>query len=370
LKKIIIVGGGLAGMITAIRLIDAGIHSVVIEKKSFPFHRVCGEYISNETTPFLRAMGLYPEALNPASIKRFMLSSIRGKHETLPLDLGGFGISRYAFDHFVYQEALRRGVTFQLRTEAEAIRFADDRFEVQTNAQVLQADIVIGAFGKRSKLDIQMARSFTRRRSPYVGIKYHVRTSHPDDLVALHNFPGGYCGICNVEDGRTNLCYLARRDMLRASGSIAKFQEEVLFRNPMLRDAFGNIGSVVHGPETINEVSFETKSPVEDHILMAGDAAGMITPLCGNGMAMAIHSGKLLADLIIRHCRDGNFTRPLLERAYAHEWRMRFQRRLWVGRQVQRLFGSRLASAAAVSMALFFKPLAGGIIRNTHGPVF
>ncbi|HYG17813.1 MAG TPA: NAD(P)/FAD-dependent oxidoreductase [Ohtaekwangia sp.] len=370
MKKIIIVGGGLAGMIIAIRLMDAGIHSVVIEKKAFPFHRVCGEYISHEATPFLRTMGLYPEALNPATLARFMLSSIHGKSETLPLDLGGFGVSRYAFDDFIYREALRRGVTFQLRTEVAEIRFSDDRFVVKTNSGQLQADIVIGAFGKRSRLDVQMARRFTRTRSPYVGIKYHVRTTHPADLVALHNFPGGYCGICNVEDGKTNVCYLARRDMLRASGSIPRFQEEVLFRNPLLRDAFANIGTFVHGPETINEISFDTKLPVEDHILMAGDAAGMITPLCGNGMAMAIHSGKILADLIIRHCSDNRFTRAMLESTYTREWKARFQGRLWTGRQVQRLFGNSFASSAAVRIAMSFKPVAATIMRNTHGPVF
>jgi flavin-dependent dehydrogenase len=114
LKKIIIIGGGLAGLVAAVKLIHAGIPCMVIEKKSYPFHRVCGEYISNEAVPFLKSLGLYPENFSPPQISRLMLSAINGKSETLPLDLGGFGISRYAFDQFVFQEARRCGVEFQL----------------------------------------------------------------------------------------------------------------------------------------------------------------------------------------------------------------------------------------------------------------
>jgi flavin-dependent dehydrogenase len=54
LKRVIIVGGGISGLITAIQLAHADIPSLLIEKKTYPFHRVCGEYISNETVPFLR----------------------------------------------------------------------------------------------------------------------------------------------------------------------------------------------------------------------------------------------------------------------------------------------------------------------------
>ena len=52
------------------------------------------------------------------------------------------------------------------------------------------------------------------------------------------------------------------------------------------------------------------------HILMTGDAAGMITPLCGNGMAMAIHSAKIVSDLIIKHTRQEKFSRGQLEQQY------------------------------------------------------
>jgi flavin-dependent dehydrogenase len=203
-----------------------------------------------------------------------------------------------------------------------------------------------------------------------VGVKYHVKVHHPDDLIALHNFKGGYCGISNVEDGRTNLCYLTHRENLKRFKNIKEMEEETLFHNPLLKNIFRDSEFLFEKPETINEISFETKLPVENHILMTGDAAGMITPLCGNGMAMAIHSSKILCELLIESLAKAHFSRDALEREYAIKWNKLFKRRLWLGRQVQKLFGNEWTSNAAVSLAINIRPIAKMIIRNTHGNPF
>jgi flavin-dependent dehydrogenase len=295
---------------------------------------------------------------------------VRGKSKTLPLDLGGFGISRYTFDFFLYNKAKSLGVIFYLKEEAEKILFDHEKFLVKTQNRDLEGDIVIGAFGKRSKVDIQLGRSFIQKRSPYVGVKYHIKTDHPDDMIALHNFDGGYCGISNVEGGKTNLCYLTQRENVRTFKSIREMEEAVVFKNPFLRSIFTNSQFLFDKPETINEISFETKLPVEDHILMTGDAAGMITPLCGNGMAMAIHSSKIASDLLVKYATQKNFSRTLLEQEYTAAWNKLFKKRLWFGRQVQSLFGSEWASNAAVNLAINFRPLANMIIKGTHGDPF
>ena len=368
--QVIVVGGGISGLLTAIQLATAGIQCYVVEKKNYPFHRVCGEYISNETVPFLESRDLFPKQFNPPRIQRFQLSSVRGKNKILPLDLGGFGISRYTFDFFLYDKAKSLGVIFYLKEEVEKILFDHDRFFVKTLNRQLEADIVIGAFGKRSKVDIQLDRSFIQKRSPYVGVKYHIKTDHPNDLIALHNFEGGYCGISNVEDGKTNLCYLTHRENVRRFKSIKEMEEAVLFKNPFLKNIFTNSQFLFYKPETINEISFETKLPVEAHILMTGDAAGMITPLCGNGMAMAIHSAKVVSDLIVKYTKQKNFSRALLEQQYIDAWNKLFKKRLWFGRQVQKLFGNEWASNAAVNLAINIRPLTNMIIRGTHGDPF
>jgi flavin-dependent dehydrogenase len=342
----------------------------VIEKKSYPFHRVCGEYISNEAVPFLKSLDLFPQEYEPSLINRFQLSSVSGRNCILPLDLGGFGISRYTFDYYLYQKAKSLGVEFLLNTEVENLHFVDEKFSVITKSKTITADVVIGAFGKRSKLDIQLTRSFIQKRSPYVGIKYHLKTDHPSDLIALHNFEGGYCGMSNIEDQKTNLCYLTHRDNVKKFGSVEEMEKEVLFKNPHLKKIFTESEFLFTKPEVINEISFETKVPVENHILMAGDAAGMITPLCGNGMAMAMHASKIASELIIQFCKGDGFSRPELERKYTQQWKHAFSQRLWNGRQVQRLFGSELASNMAVNLAIYSRPIANTIIRNTHGEAF
>ncbi|NJM24366.1 MAG: NAD(P)/FAD-dependent oxidoreductase [Bacteroidia bacterium] len=369
MKSVIIIGGGLAGLISSILLARKGVACTLIERKAYPMHRVCGEYVSNETRPFLEASQLFPMHLNLPAISRFQLSSTSGKSVVLPLDLGGFGVSRYAFDAFLFEQAKAAGVAFQLEQEVESVIFANDRFQIKTRVHNYEADVVVGAHGKRSKLDVAMNRGFMLHRSPYVAVKYHLRTEHPADLIALHNFEGGYCGVSRVENEVVNMCYLTIRDNLRRYGDIAAMEAEVLWRNPLLRSIISNSDRIFDSPLVINEISFATKQPVENHVLMAGDAAGMITPLCGNGMAMAIHSAKV-ASALITDFASGKTDRETMEHRYRLQWRKLFARRLWAGRQIQKLFGSSAASKLAIALAIHSRPVANAIIRNTHGDVF
>lgn len=369
MKRVIIIGGGLAGLVTAIQLARAKVRVQLFEKKKYPFHRVCGEYISNEVVPYLRTHNLFPNSFGPSSITRFLLTSTDGNSAHLPLDLGGFGISRYAYDNWLFQIALSEGVQVHQQEEIVDVRFVKNNFEINSQLAVYNSDVVIGSFGKRSKIDLAMGRSFVKKRSPYVGVKYHIKYDHPEGLIALHNFQDGYCGVSNVENGITNLCYLTHRDELKRLGSIKKLEKTILYQNPFLKKIFENADFLFDQPETINEISFETKQPVENHVLMNGDAAGMVTPLCGNGMAMAIHSAKILSELVPQYCQD-EISRPALESLYSRKWRQQFETRLWAGRQIQRLFGSTIASNLAVSLARNLKPVARYLISKTHGTPF
>ena len=369
MKSVSIVGGGIAGLLAAIQLARAGIPCTLFEKKSYPFHRVCGEYISNEAVPFLESQKLFPSEYKPAQINRLMLSSVAGKSEVAALDLGGFGISRYTFDNFLYEKAVDAGVAMELNATVEGVEFLGSSFRIAALGREFESDVVIAAHGKRSGLDIKMRRAFVMKRSPFLGVKYHVRYDHPSDLVALHNFPGGYCGVNRVENELVNLCYLVQRDKLKTSGSIPELEERILFQNPLLREIFRNAHFIFPKPETINEISFETKLPVEDHLLMVGDSAGMITPLCGNGMAMAMHASLIASRVVTRFCSDTSYSRSRMEHDYRREWMRHFRMRLWLGRQIQNLFGSERTSGLAV-MLLKNRMIANAIIRNTHGEPF
>jgi len=369
---VIIVGGGLAGLTSSLVLAKAGFSVQVIEKKAYPFHRVCGEYISNEVIPFLKSLDAYPEELQPAQVTRFQLTSVAGKQMEMPLDLGGWGISRYALDDFLYQRALAEGVSFLLKTQVEDVQFQDNQFEVVlANGTSLVSPLVIGAFGKRSKVDKALDRQFIKERSDYIGVKYHIRTDFPEDVIALHNFAGGYCGLSQVEDGRYNLCYLGSRKHLRQHGSIEAMEDAVVKRNPFLKHIYENSDFLFDKPEVINEINFKPKAPVEEHILMSGDSAGLITPLCGNGMALAIHSAKLLSELIIKHySSQGEWDRKALEDEYTTTWKQHFATRLWAGRKIQRLFGAESASNLAVNLGKMTPWIARQLMARTHGKPF
>ena len=368
---ILIIGGGLAGLTNAIQLSAAGLEVLVVEKNEYPFHKVCGEYISNEVKPFLKSIGADVEALAPADIRKLMVTSPYGTKLEAPLDLGGFGISRYSLDHYLYQIALTKGVKFSLKTQVSEVSFAENKFQVTlSNGKFENSNLVIGAFGKRSNLDRQLNRAFFYKRSPYIGVKYHIRTDFPKDLIALHNFKDGYCGISSIEEDKYCFCYLTSRENLKAHGQIGEMEKKILYKNPYLKEIFTNSEFLFEKPEVINEISFEKKTVVENHILMSGDTAGMIAPLCGNGMSMAIHSSKILSDLILKHYKKEAFNRTLLEQEYTRKWNDLFATRLFAGRTIQRIFGKEFMTEAVIRGLKIARPATNWLIKQTHGKIF
>jgi len=364
-QSVVIVGGGLAGLIGAILLNRAGFAVTIVEKKQYPFHRVCGEYISNEVLPFFKKLGVKLSELEPSKISRLRISSVSGRTFDAALDLGGFGISRYILDNLLYQKASAEGVNV-IFTKANQIEFAEGCFTINlSNNKHLAADYLIGAYGKRSNLDKN--REFFYQRSHYIGVKYHIATDFPINLVQLDNFEGGYCGTVKIEGNKYNLCYLSKNEHLKKLGSIEALEKEILYQNPNLKRIFNHSDFLYAKPEVINEISFSPKPLIENHMLFCGDAAGMISPLCGNGMAMAIHSGKILAETIIEF---QNAPRETLEAAYTFRWKQLFQRRLLAGRITQKLFGSKLISEIAVASLSNIKPVSNFIMKQTHGVPF
>tara|TARA_R110002012_G_scaffold108855_2_gene252134 strand:- start:155128 stop:156261 length:1134 start_codon:yes stop_codon:yes gene_type:complete len=369
--KVIVVGGGLAGLISSICLQRSGVKTLLIEKKEYPFHRVCGEYISNEVKPFLERMDLFPAHFNPSVLNKFNLSDIKGNIAEIDLPLGGFGISRFQLDDFLYQKAVETGVEVKTKTEVSDISFNEDEFTVKLKTgEQLNSDFVINAYGKRSKLDKTFNRDFIKRKSPFLGVKYHAKIDFPKDVIGLYNFKGGYCGVSHVEDEKVNICYLSRRENLKNNSNIAEMEQAILFQNPILKDIFESAEMLFEKPEVINEISFERKASVENHMLMAGDTAGLITPLCGNGMAMAIHSGFIASSTIINFYEQKIKDRAEVESQYEKVWNNHFAKRLWVGRKTQNLFGNQFRASLSVGFVNKFPSMAKKLIQQTHGEVF
>ncbi len=364
---VIIIGGGLAGLSSAIHLSKQDYKVLVIEKNEYPKHKVCGEYISNEVLPYLDYLGIDVFKLGAKKINRFELSTPKGRLIKAKLPLGGFGISRYTLDFELAKKAKIDGVEI-LQASAEKIHFEDDLFLVTTkNNQEFISKIVIGAYGKRAALDVALDRNFIKNKSPFLAVKMHVKGSFSEDLVALHNFKGGYCGVSKVEDDSINLCYITNFESFKAYKDIDEFQEKVLFKNTHLKTIFENSKTVFNTPLTISQVSFSRKNPVENHIIMCGDTAGMIHPLCGNGMSMAIRSAQMASRVIIDYLQGKIESRELLEKKYSKTWNAEFKNRLKMGHVVANLFSRNTFSEILIIGLKWFPSLLPIIIKHTHG---
>ncbi|MDT0690169.1 NAD(P)/FAD-dependent oxidoreductase [Salegentibacter sp. F188] len=368
MNRIAIVGGGLAGLSAAIHLVSKGLKVVLFEKDDFPRHKVCGEYLSKEIIPYFKSLGISLTSLSPVEINSLNYSTPSGKSVSSELEMGGLGLSRYALDNYLYETAIKRGteVIPEIVTDVE---YSENIFTIITSeGKEFTADFVLGAFGKRSILDKNLSRDFIQKKSEWLAVKAHYRhEDYPDNLVSLHNFRGGYCGLSKVENGAINVCYLATYKSFKTHKSPEDYKKEVLCRNPHLNSFFQSAEQIFKKDITIAQVSFEQKALIENHILMLGDAAGLIHPLCGNGMAMAIHSAKMASEAILAFCNRELLSKSEVEENYKMKWNKEFKTRLLTGRILQKVLlnpGVTEVSQNLISKMPFILP---HIIKRTHG---
>ncbi len=371
---VIIIGGGLAGLSLSILLKKMQYNVALFEKEVYPFHKVCGEYISMESWDFIQQLGVPLISMNLPLIKKLIVTAPDGTALHHPLDMGGFGISRYCLDNELKKIAQAAGVALYQNCKAEDIIFTDDNFFVQTSAGKFSSKICCGSFGKRSNIDIKWKRNFiihkNNKLSNYIGVKYHIRTRFADDTIALHNFKDGYCGISKIEEDKYCLCYLTNAANLKDSeNSIATMEKEILWQNPHLKNIFENSEMLYRSPVTISQISFSKKTQVENHVLLIGDAAGMIPPLCGNGMSMAMHAAKI-ASMHIQQYLQNDISRQQLETNYSMAWKKQFSKRLLAGRTLQHFFGKEWATNIFIKIMKLFPFITSRAVQLTHGKPF
>ena len=364
---ILIIGGGLAGLVNAVDLSKDGLNVLVIEKNDYPKHKVCGEYVSKEVLPYLEQLGIHPYQHGATSIDKFLLSAQNGAEVRTKLPLGGFGISRYKLDCLLYDKAIENGCMVKKAT-VEKVEFKDEYFEIETrDKQTFQSKFVIGAYGKRSGLDVELARNFMKKKTPYLAVKSHYMGEFPEDLVALHSFKGGYCGVSKVENGLLNICYLTNYKAFKPYKNTEVFQAEVLCKNPKLKEIFNRSESTFTKPLTISQVSFSKKEKVDRHIFMSGDAAGMVHPLSGNGMGMAIHSAKILSQLLRRYFNQKFGNRESLEAEYIQAWERAFKERLRAASILNIFISNNFLLNSSIGIMRFTPRLLSHIVQMTHG---
>ncbi len=343
-----ITGGGLAGCHAAITLAQRGRRVVLLEAKAYPHAKVCGEFLSPECVALFSETGFLPtlQALNPATIRTVRITAADGSAWQTTLPAPAFGISRYALDAALAQYAAEQGV--EVRDGARVTQIdgnLSDGFSLSVRtaegAQTITARVVIAAHGKRSNLDRAMKRAFLAQPQGYIGLKRHFRGAALPEHIDLYVFRSGYCGMSEIEDSAINVCLLVRQDVFQAAARAGAGGDDVERFIAWMGGQNAELGAWLAGATPIDaawlsiaQVPFVAKTCVEGDVLMAGDSAGLVAPLAGDGMAMALHSGKLAA----LDCEDylaGRVTAAAFKRAYQVQWRATFAGRLRLGRALQ-----------------------------------
>lgn len=354
-----VVGGGPAGCSAAIRLALRGARVVLLESRSYPHDKLCGEFLSPECAGLLDALGLTAalRALGPAVIETVCLTAPGGAAWESRLPGPALGVTRRALDHALAQRARAAGV--ELRAGAAVTQIDGDLahgFQLRVTSAArdggagdpVRARVVIGAHGRRGALDRALGRRFLRRPQPFVALKAHFTGPALPGRIELHGFPGGYCGMSEVERGlvpagRTaNVCLLVREPVFRhaavAAGAGAEpvpaFIRWMRRQNPRLEAWLSQAELLDARWLSIAQVPFGPKRPVVAEVLMAGDSAGLITPLAGDGIAMALRGGQLAAERVLAYL-TGAQTAADMCRGYAHDWRRTFSGRVRLGRLLQ-----------------------------------
>ena len=361
-----IIGGGLAGLCLAIQLKQQGHSVVLIEKNSYPLHKVCGEYISMESWDFIQSLGLNLSELNLPIINTLNITAHNGYKVAAPLALGGFGISRYTLDDELATIAKNTGVTVLQNCKATDVVLANEQYTTTTNNGTITSKLVCGSYGKLTPNFIPQHTT----KGQYIGVKYHIKTILPIDTISLHNFNDGYCGVSKVDNDTYCVCYLTTVANLRNNNNDIKLMEKnVLMQNPHLHTLFNTATFVFDAPLVISQISFNKKKAYANNVLMLGDAAGAIAPLCGNGMSIGMRASKLLAtniNLFLQH----KITKVQLVANYSTQWDSNFALRIKVGYYLQQLFGKRLTTLWALTVLNKFPKLLSKVITLTHGKPF
>jgi flavin-dependent dehydrogenase len=368
-----VIGGGLAGLCLAIQLANRGVSVVVFEKNKYPFHKVCGEYISMESWGFLESLGLPLSDLHLPIIRNLGITSDRGFVLNHRLPMGGFGISRYSLDHHLFEIALKKGVRVVENCRVlDVLQAGEEGYHITTSSGTFQSIVVCGSYGKYTPQFIHLGENESSQNSGlnYIGVKYHIKTEFPADRIELHNFRDGYCGISRVDQDWHCLCYLTTsRNLLENGKDVRLMEENMLYQNPFLKRYFTQSEFVDRQPLVISNVHFRKRQTNSDGIFLLGDAAGSITPLCGNGMSMGMRASQILSRELMLFFEKKQSTEIALKN-YHHTWNAAFGKRIKAGYHLQKLFGKSRTTDFALKALHRMPALTNRLVALTHGEPF
>ena len=358
MEDVAIIGAGPAGATLAALLAGRGVTVAVYDRDAFPRDKLCGEFLSYDALPVLGPLGVVDE-IDRAGAPRIDRCRVVGSKRTYEFAFPhpARGVSRFFFDDLLLRTAEARGA---IRKDGVTV----------TSLEEIGARVVVGAWGRWGRFDQQLQRGFVRDTSHRnFGFKRHYRKCHPersegsstaqcgrsfavdatqdDTSIELYSFRRGYLGVNAVEGGITNICGLVHaRRLAGHKGRWDAFIDAIRREEPRLEELYARHEPAQDGYLSSEPVIFRARSAVEGGVFMIGDASGVIDPLTGNGMAMAVQSSLLLAPMLVRLLENPS-RRAAIEDEYRRAHRAMFTPRIaWSRRVAFLLSRPRLLDAA------------------------
>lgn len=289
---LIIAGGGPAGCAAAISAKRAcpSASILLLEKGSYPRHKVCGEFVSPEALGILYSM-VGNNDLSAGYLHVTRAELLVGRTRLgIVLTPPAMSLVRYKLDALLWSAAQRAGVEC-VNAAATRVTRMQDGFQVCAGNHVLQTRAVINATGRWSNLSAPAPST----QEKWIGLKAHFAEQSAEPTVSLYFFSGGYCGVQPVGTGSINACAMVKADVAKDLGA-------VLEQNPALRSR-SRAWTPLTETFATSPLLFRPPHATQDGMLLAGDAAGFIDPFLGDGISLALRSGTMAGEAVARFCR-------------------------------------------------------------------
>jgi menaquinone-9 beta-reductase len=297
----LVIGGGLAGSMVAIRLAAAGHDVALLERERAPHHKVCGEFLSPEAMQYLEQAGVNPLDLGAESIHFVRLTS-KQRVVQAELPFTALSLSRCVLDEAMLNRAAREGCKVERGAFVESLIAGDGQWNAQLrDGDSWSAPTVFLASGKHD------LRGLERKPGPHgdlVGFKLHWRlapaqTEALRGFIELFLFAGGYGGLSLVEGGVANFCLVVRRAALRTIGGWPELLASIQNENPHIAQRLCGATPLWERPLAVSAIPYGYLAGRPGGLWCVGDQAAVIPSFTGDGMSIALHSATLAAQMYL-----------------------------------------------------------------------
>jgi flavin-dependent dehydrogenase len=319
LVEVLIVGAGPAGAIAALMLARAGVRVLVVDRARFPRDKLCGDTLNPGSLAMLARHGVTERILARGKPIEGMLVTgapdvkVRGLYSG---GLTGRSLTRRELDQQLIEAAVAAGARFQdgvrvaspIVEESAGVKSVRGATLVTSDRRPMRvpALVTIAADGRRSPLAfaLGLARQPAWPRRWALG-GYMTGVTGLDTVGEMHIRRGHYIGVAPLPDGLTNVCYVSPHPRIEGA-DMGRMLLSHVREDPMLRDRFTQ--ATIAGPVTMmGPLAVDVPVAGMQGLLLAGDAAGFVDPMTGDGLRFAIRGAELAADVAQQCLEESSF---------------------------------------------------------------